>query len=121
MEDNPDRALAKTLVEIARTHMPFGKFGPASFPPAGVPIYDLPYEYLAYFERKGFPSGKLGELLRYVYLAKRDGADAVFDPIRAIAGGRTSLRQPKRRHWAFDGKNGQEFGDEAGGVRENPR
>lgn len=84
-------------------HMPFGKFGPRSFPPRGIPIYDLPYEYLAYFERKGFPSGRLGELLRFIYLAKRDGADGMFDPLRARAGGRTSLRQPKQRRWAFDG------------------
>jgi len=110
-KDTPERALARTLMEIAGMHMPFGKFGPPSFPPKGVPIYDLPYEYLAYFERNGFPRGKLGELLRFVYLAKRDGADGVFAPLRARAGGRTSLRQPKRRHWAFDGKDGEESGD----------
>jgi len=95
--------LAKTLGAIARTHMPFGKYGPANYPPQGVPIYDLPYEYLAWFSRKrGFPTGKLGELLEFVFLAKRDGADAVFDPSRHIRGGRTKLRPERRTEWTFD-------------------
>ena len=38
--------MAADLAEIEKTRMPFGKFGPKSFPPAGVPIYDLPAEYL---------------------------------------------------------------------------
>ena len=29
--------------------MPFGKYGPLHFPPRGVPLYDLPVEYLAWF------------------------------------------------------------------------
>ncbi len=82
--------------------MPFGKFGPKHFPPSGIPICDLPYEYLAYFSRKGFPRGRLGELLEIIYLAKRDGADAVFDPLRTRNGGRASLRKPRRRHWGFE-------------------
>ena len=94
---------ARTLTQIARTRMPFGKFGPRHFPPNGLPIYDLPYEYLAYFERKGFPRGRLGELLEFVYKAKRDGADAMFDPLRAQRGGRSNLRKPRRRRWEFPG------------------
>jgi uncharacterized protein (DUF3820 family) len=96
--------LARTLGEIARAHMPFGKYGPKEYPPRGVPIYDLPYEYLAWFARKGgFPKGRLGELLEFVYLAKRDGADAVFDPVRKLRGGRTSLRPERRTSWDFEG------------------
>jgi uncharacterized protein (DUF3820 family) len=96
--------LARTLGEIARAHMPFGKYGPKEYPPRGVPIYDLPYEYLAWFARKGgFPKGRLGELLEFVYLAKRDGADAVFDPVRKLRGGRTSLRPERRTSWDVEG------------------
>ena len=102
MTTDGEAELARTLTEIARTHMPFGRFGPQHYPPRGIPIHDLPYEYLAYFERKGFPSGRLGELLRFVYLAKRDGADALFDPFRARRGGRTTLRRPRRTRWEFD-------------------
>lgn len=89
------------LTDIARARMPFGKYGPEHYPPAGVPIYDLPYPYLAWFERTGFPDGRLGEMLRFVYLIKRDGADAMFDPLREHAGGRTNLRPKTERHWDF--------------------
>jgi uncharacterized protein (DUF3820 family) len=51
------------LEEIGRTFMPFGKYGPQHFPPNGVPIYDIPAEYLGWFANKaGFPKGRLGEL-----------------------------------------------------------
>ena len=85
--------------------MPFGKFGPEHFPPRGVPIYDLPVEYLGWFAQKGgFPKGRLGELLRIVHQMKVDGSDFAFDPMRQREGGKQSLRPPPapRRH---------EFGD----------
>jgi uncharacterized protein (DUF3820 family) len=85
------RRLARDLAEIERSHMPFGRFGPERFPPRGVPIYDLPFEYLAWFAKTGFPKGRLGELLQVVYAIKRDGADRAFAPLRARRGGRTRL------------------------------
>ncbi len=85
--------MAADLAEIARTHMPFGKFGPSFLPPRGVPIYDLPVEYLGWFAGKGgFPRGRLGELLRMVHQMKVDGADFAFDAMRRQSGGRTPLR-----------------------------
>ena len=55
--------MSADMAEIARTHMPFGKFGPENVPPHGLPIYDLPAEYLQYFAvKKGWPRGRLGEL-----------------------------------------------------------
>ena len=90
--------LAADLAEIVRTTMPFGKYGPAHFPPRGVPLYDLPVEYLAWFARKDcFPQGRLGELLRMVHQMKVDGLDEIFDPLRRRAGGRTALRPPRAR------------------------
>jgi uncharacterized protein len=84
------------LEEIGRTHMPFGKFGPQHFPPHGVPIYDIPAEYLAWFANKaGFPKGRLGLLLRMVYQMKVDGSDLVFEPFRKKKGGKTALRAEK--------------------------
>ncbi len=83
---------------IGKLHMPFGKFGPQSFPPRGVPIYDLPVEYLAWFARKGFPKGRLGELLKIVHQMKADGSDAAFDILRA-GRGRTRLRPERAREW----------------------
>ena len=58
----------------------------------GVPIHDLPVEYFAWFAKKGFPKGKLGELLKIVHQMKVDGSDAAFDPMRKRNGGRTKLR-----------------------------
>jgi uncharacterized protein (DUF3820 family) len=92
------RDIAEDLAEIESAHMPFGKFGPAHFPPHGVPIYDLPLEYLAWFARKGaFPRGRLGELLRIVHQMKVDGLEAAFDPMRKRAGGKRDLRERSAR------------------------
>lgn len=55
--------------------MPFGRF-------KGRQLYDLPAEYLCWFEQKGFPPGDLGRLLQIILEAKRQGADHAFDPLR---------------------------------------
>ena len=93
LEDNLRDWLATDLAEIAQTGMPFGKYGPQNYPPRGVPLFDLPLEYLMWFERRGWPRGRLGELLRVVHQLKADGCDEVFDHFRRARGGRTSLRE----------------------------
>ena len=102
MDRETEAAAAAQLEQISRYCMPFGMFGPNNYPPKGVPIYDLPAEYLAWFALKGFPEGRLGELLRVVYQTKADGCDALFDSIRRKAGGRHKLRQPTTRDWKFE-------------------
>ena len=97
MEDFLADHMAADLADIARLYMPFGKFGPDHFPPRGVPIYDLPVEYLQWFAQRGWPRGELGRLLRIVHQMKVDGSDAAFDPMRRAAGGKYSLRHPRRR------------------------
>lgn len=100
MDDPISRAdLAALLEELAGYHMPYGRYGPKSFPPDGMPIYELPAEYLHYFKVKGWPRGRLGELLEIVYQAKIDGADIMFEPLRAPSGGRRSLRKPRQREF----------------------
>lgn len=101
MDDLAQRMQAD-LNEIGRTCMPFGKYGPKSFPPNGVPIYDIPAEYLGWFANKaGFPKGRLGELLRMVHQMKVDGSDVAFDRFRKQRG-RTDLKPPKRKSFRFD-------------------
>lgn len=88
------------LMEIGGTWMPFGKFGPNDYPPRGVPLMDLPPEYLMWFKERGFPKGRLGELMEMVYEIKGVGMDAIFDPLRKANGGRYAIR--KKRGGKFD-------------------
>lgn len=85
------------LGEIGNTTMPFGRFGPKDFPPHGLPIMDLPSEYLDWFQQRGFPNGRLGELMEVVWGIKDVGMDNVFEPIRQARGGRRSVRKRKNK------------------------
>lgn len=58
--------------------MPFGRY-------QGRLIVALPEEYLMWFREKGFPTGRLGELMTFVYEVKMAGAEEVFAPL--LAGG----------------------------------
>jgi uncharacterized protein (DUF3820 family) len=93
------------LLEIGKTRMPFGKFGIKEYPPAGVPIMDLPVEYLAWFHERGYPKGRLGELMAQVFEIKATGMDTVFDPLRQAAGGRFPLRPERRRMFDFGSRD----------------
>ena len=90
------------LEEIGNTRMPFGMFGPKNYPPAGVPIIDLPPEYFAWFKERGFPKGRLGELMEMVFEVKQCGADGVFAPIRQMNGGRTQLQKKRKKSVTFE-------------------
>ena len=70
-----DMVEAEQLLELARMKMPFGKY-------AGRLLIDLPEPYVVWFSQKGFPRGKLGEMLRIVYEIKTNGLEYLFDPIR---------------------------------------
>ncbi len=67
----PDK---KAFIELATTKMPFGKY-------KGTRLVDLPEPYLVWFSQKGFPKGKLGEMLQTVYEIKLNGLEYLFkDP-----------------------------------------
>lgn len=89
----------RLLQEIGRTRMPFGKYGPAAFPPDGLPLDELSLDYLQWFRGKGgFPKGRLGELMALVYEIKATGMGEVFGPARAARGGVTPKpRRPRVR------------------------
>ncbi|GAB2877995.1 DUF3820 family protein [Microbulbifer echini] len=63
------------LIDIARTPMPFGKY-------AGCPLIDLPEEYLLWFSREGFPSGKLGQLMALALEVKIEGLEGLITPLK---------------------------------------
>ncbi|WP_200391422.1 DUF3820 family protein [Roseibacillus ishigakijimensis] len=54
--------------------MPFGRYQDRL-------LVSLPDEYLMWFQRQGFPTGRLGELMAFVYEVKMAGAEEVFVPI----------------------------------------
>ncbi|AWF82347.1 hypothetical protein BTJ40_16775 [Microbulbifer sp. A4B17] len=63
------------LVELARLKMPFGKY-------AGRVLIDLPEEYLLWFAKKGFPEGRLGQLMTLALEIKVEGLEKLIDPLR---------------------------------------
>jgi uncharacterized protein (DUF3820 family) len=65
----------ESLLELARTRMPFGKY-------EGWRLIDLPEPYMVWFSQEGFPEGKLGEMLRSVYEIKVNGLEYLFEPLR---------------------------------------
>ena len=63
------------LLELVQMRMPFGKY-------SGRLLIDLPEPYVLWFSQKGFPKGKLGEMLQTVYEVKVNGLEYLFDPLR---------------------------------------
>lgn len=65
--------LAENLADLEVFRMPFGRFKNRH-------LHTLPYEYLHWFVEKGggFPDGRLGELMEFVYHTKAAGAEVVF-------------------------------------------
>lgn len=89
-EDNPRDpqapdagAMRRALLECAATRMPFGKYGPDGAPPKGRLLVDLPHDYLIWMKRKGFPRGRLGELLATLYEVRAESGE-LFEKFRRI-------------------------------------
>lgn len=76
INDIPDLGFSQEhLIKLARWQMPFGKY-------AGSVLIDLPEEYLFWFQKKGFPTGELGELLKFCLDLKIEGLDAIVKPLK---------------------------------------
>jgi len=72
MEIQPDK---KQLIILAHYKMPFGKF-------KGDYLVDLPEAYLIWFQQKGFPDGKLGQLLQMMLEIKINGLEYLIRKIQ---------------------------------------
>ena len=70
----PDK---KQLIELLEFKMPFGKY-------KGWVIMDLPEHYLVWFNQKGFPQGKLGQLMNLAYEIRLNGLESMVRKIRII-------------------------------------
>ncbi|PTT01153.1 hypothetical protein DBR11_08035 [Pedobacter sp. HMWF019] len=63
------------LKDLVTMQMPFGKY-------KGRIICDLPESYLIWFQKEGYPPGKLGELLGTLYEIKLNGLEYLLKPLR---------------------------------------
>ncbi len=68
----PDPNLLIQLIEIK---MPFGKY-------KGATLSNLPVSYLEWFNRKGFPKGKLGLQLQTIYEIKINGLEYLLQDLK---------------------------------------
>jgi len=69
----PDPTL---LVDLAQMRMPFGRY-------EGRILIDLPEPYVAWFRERGFPKGRLGQLLALLYEIKSNGLEHLVHPLRS--------------------------------------
>ena len=70
LKPNPD-----VLLELVRMKKPFGKYKDRL-------LCYLQVSYLEWFQQKGFPKGKLGELLQTLYVIKLNGLEYLLKPLR---------------------------------------
>ena len=63
------------LIKLAHTKMPYGKY-------EGRYLIDLPEYYVVWYHNKGFPKGKLGDMLLQVYELKLNGLEYLIRDIQ---------------------------------------
>jgi uncharacterized protein len=63
------------FLELVDMRMPFGRY-------AGRRLIDLPEPYVVWFSQRGFPPGRLGEMLQSLYEIKVNGLEYLFEPLR---------------------------------------
>lgn len=68
---------SEVLLELVKFKMPFGRY-------KGTVLANLPVSYLEWFQRKGFPDGKLGMMLATIYEIKSNGLEYLLDPLRKL-------------------------------------
>nr|WP_320119342.1 DUF3820 family protein [uncultured Marinifilum sp.] len=64
----------EALIKLIQMRMPFGKY-------KGRYLIDLPETYLVWFREKGFPPGKLGEMMASMYEIKLNGLESMLRPL----------------------------------------
>ena len=75
MPTEPNQPDPNLLIQLVTMKMPFGKFKDRL-------LCDLPVSYLEWFQRKGFPKGKLGIFLKTIYEIKINGLDGLLEPLK---------------------------------------
>jgi uncharacterized protein len=70
LQPNPE-----LLLNLVTMKMPFGKYKDTL-------LCNLPVSYLEWFQRKGFPKGKLGMLLQTMYEIQMNGLAYLLEPLK---------------------------------------
>lgn len=68
---------SELLLDIVKMPMPYGRY-------KGMVLANLPVSYLEWFQRQGFPEGKLGVLLATVYEIKLNGLEHLLEPLKKL-------------------------------------
>lgn len=63
------------LIAIAKTPMPFGRY-------KGQVLIDVPEEYFLWFAKRGFPPGRLGQLMALTLEIKVEGLARLIHPLK---------------------------------------
>ncbi len=71
------QANRELLLQLVKMEMPFGKY-------KGTLLCDIPVFYLEWFQRKGFPTGKLGMLLQTMYEIRLNGLEGLLEPLKKM-------------------------------------
>jgi uncharacterized protein (DUF3820 family) len=66
---------AALLKELVTTPMPYGKY-------QGRMLADIPEHYLVWMVGRGFPKGKLGQLLALMYEIRLNGLEDLLLPLK---------------------------------------
>lgn len=75
MSEEIPQANPELLLDLVKMKMPFGKY-------KDTVICNLPVSYLEWFQRKGFPKGKLGTLLATMYEIQLNGLSYLLHPLK---------------------------------------
>ncbi len=68
---------SEILLELVKVKMPYGRY-------QGTTLANLPVSYLEWFQRKGFPEGKLGMMLATMYEIKSNGLEYLLEPLKRL-------------------------------------
>ena len=63
------------LIDVSKMRMPYGKY-------KGRFLIDLPEHYVVWYHNKGFPKGKLGQMLGSVYELQLNGLEELIREIK---------------------------------------
>jgi len=87
VQEEPQLFDPNFLLLLVRWKMPFGKYKDRL-------ICELPEFYLVWFKQRGFPKGKLGQLLALMLEIKMNGLEYLLEPLKKMDGPDLDKKKP---------------------------